>query len=551
MLGVGDVDNMDPNISYYTGGYLALRMWSRQLFTNPAIPGKTESSVPDLATELPTTANGGISADAKTYTVKIKQGVKWDTSPARQVTAADVVRGFERTCNPALPFGGIPDFKTLIAGYATFCDGFGKVGQTAPAIAGYLKTPLPGVVAKDDSTVVFTLTQPAAYFVDMLTMPAFSPSPVEYNQYVPGSAELAQHTISDGPYKIDSYVPTKSISLNRNPAWDTATDNVRKAYVDKIVVNETLTQDSIQQQLQTGSASADMAWDTFPPPSQVPALLAKGDPNLSLGASASSNPYILFNAASPNNNKALANAKVRQALSYAINRDNIIQVLGGPKINPPLTHVLPPSLLGGTPSFDLYPYNVAKAKQLLTEAGFPNGLTVKFLYRNASQGSTKSFQTVQQDLSKAGVTVVGVTSPNADFYTKYLQVPTVAQRGVWDLSNPGWIADWYGNGALTFFNPLFAGTPSFPPSGSNYGLYNSATANQAIAAATKATTTEQSQSLWSAADKAVMAEAPIFPISNQQTANYHASQVHNAIYLPAFQQFDPTNVWIDKDKQGG
>ena len=44
---------------------------------------------------------------------------------------------------------------------------------------------------------------------------------------------------------------------------------------------------------------------------------------------------------SPNNNKALQKVKVRQALSYAINRTNIIQVLGGPKINPPLTHVLP------------------------------------------------------------------------------------------------------------------------------------------------------------------------------------------------------------------
>ena len=552
MLGTGDVDYMDPNISYYSIGYLGLRMWSRQLFTNPAIEGKTTTTVPDLATELPTTGNGGLSADGKTYTIKIRQGAKWDTTPARQVTAADEVRGVKRTCNPVQPFGGTPDFRDLIVGYKAFCDGFAKVGQTAAAISAYMdKTDLPGVVAKDDATVVFTLTHPAAYFVDMLTLPAFSPAPVEFNKYLPGSAELAAHTVSDGPYKVDAYVATKSITFSRNPAWDPASDPVRKAYVDKIVINETLTQDSVQQQLQTGTPSADMEFDAFPPPSQLPALIAKGDPLLNIGETASTNPYVLFNTASPNNNKALGNVKVRQALSYAINRSNIIQVLGGPKLNNPLSHVLPPSIVGGETNFDLYPYDVNKAKQMLSAAGFPNGLTLKFLYRNSSEGSTKSFQTIQQDLSKAGVKVVGVTSPSADFYTKYLQVPSVARRGVWDLSLAGWGTDWYGNGALSFFNPLFAGQSAFPPVGSNYGLYDSPAANQAIAAAANATTADQAKSLWAAADKQVMQDAAIFPITSPNQPNYHAAQVHNAVYIPTIQQFDPTNDWIEKDKQGG
>jgi peptide/nickel transport system substrate-binding protein len=512
MLGAGDVDYMDPNVSYYSIGYLGLRMWSRQLFTNPAIPGKVTTTVPDLATELPTTANGGISADNKTYTIKLVQGAKWDTTPARQITAADVVRGFKRTCNPVQPFGGIPDFKDLIVGYATFCDGFAKVGQKAPEIAAYMnKTALPGVVAKDDSTVTFALTHPATYFVDMLTLAAFSPAPVEGDQYLPASPELAAHTISDGPYKIASYVATKSINFIRNPAWTAASDPVRKAYVDKIVINETATQDSTQQQLQTGTPSADMEFDNFPPPTQIPALIAKGDPLLNLGETASTNPYVLFNTVSPNNNKALSDVKVRQALSFALNRSNIIQVLGGPKINPPLTHVLPADIVGGETNFDLYPNDTAKAKTMLSAAGFPKGLSLKFLYRNSSQGSTKAFQTIQQDLSKIGVTVVGVPSPSADFFTKYLQVPEVAKRGVWDLSLAGWGTDWYGNGALSFFNPLFSG----------------------------------------AADKQVMADAPIFPLTNPVQANYHAAQVHNTIYLPTIQNFDPTNVWIEKDKQGG
>jgi peptide/nickel transport system substrate-binding protein len=551
MLGSGDVDYMDPNISYYSIGYLALRMWSRQLFTYPAVAGETTQAVPDLASSMPTQGNG-ISADGKTYTIKIRSGAKWNTSPARQVTAADVVRGVKRTCNPAQPFGGLPDYETLIVGMSTFCDGFAKVGHSAAAMAGYIeKTDLPGVVAKDDLTVEFHLTSPATYFPDMLTLPAFSPAPKEWDAYVPASPELAAHPISDGPYEVESYSATKNITFARNPAWTAASDPIRKAYVDKIVIDETVTQDSTQQQLQTNTPSADMEFDNFPPPSQLPGLMAKKDPDLTLGPTASTNPYIVFNTVSPNNNKALTNLKVRQALEYAINRSDIIQVLGGPALNEPLSHVIPSDIVGGSQAFDLYPYDPGKAKQLLAAAGFPKGLTLKMLYRNSSEGSSKTFQTVQQDLSKAGITVEGVPSPNADFYTKYLQVPSVAHRGVWDLAVGGWGADWYGNAALSFLNPLFSGAPSFPPVGSNFGFYDDPTTNSLISQAAKAPTQDQAATLWAQADRQVMQQAPFFPITNPRQPNYHASQVHGTVYVPAIQNYDPTNVWLSGDQQGG
>ncbi len=551
MLGSGDVDYMDPNVSYYSIGYLGLRMWSRQLFTYPAVDGKTTTAVPDLAESIPTAGNG-ISSDGKTYTITLRQGVKWDTSPARDVTAADVVRGIKRTCNPAQPFGGLPDYESLIAGMTQFCDGFSKVKPDAASMKTYMDAnEISGVTAKDDHTVVFTLTRPASYFVDMLTLPAFSPAPVEFEKYVPGSAELAQHSISDGPYKATSYTPTKNITFERNPVWSAATDPVRKAYVDKIVVDETVSQDSTQQQLQTGTPSADMEFDNAPPPSQIPGLLAKKDPNLNIGPTASSNPYVVYNFASPNNGGAMGKLKVRQAISYAINRANIIQVLGGDKLNTPLSHVLPSNIVGGENNFDDYPYDTAKAKQLLSEAGYPNGLTLKFLYRNASEGSTKTFQTIQQDLSKVGIKVEGVPSPNSDFYTKYLEVPSVAKRGVWDLSLAGWGADWYGNAALSFFGPLFNGTSAFPPAGSNFGFYQNDTTDKLITQAAEASGTDATAKLWAQADRQVMGDAAFFPITQPNQANYHASQVHGAVYVPAIQNFDPTNVWLSSGMQGG
>ncbi len=550
MLGAGDVDYMDPNVSYYSIGYLALRLWSRQLFTYPATEGQTTTAVPDIATEVPSADNGGISKDGKTVTVTLRSGVKWNTSPERDVTADDVVRGVKRTCNPVQPFGGLPDYADLLDGFQDFCDGFAKVPGNAAAIKKYVEdTDLPGVVAKDPTTVVFTLTHPASYFVDMLTLPAFSPAPVEVLDYLPGSQDLGQHQVSDGPYQIDSWSPTKEITFSRNPSWDESTDEVRKAYVDKVVVNETVTQESTQQQLQTGTPSADMEFNNYPPPSQLPGLIASKDPLLNLGETSSTNPYIVFNTVSPNNGQALQKVEVRQALSHALNRDHLIQVLGGPKINPPLTHVLPANVVGST-DIDPYPHDGDKAKQLLDQAGVSD-LTLKFLYRPDSEGSRKGFQAAQQDLSDVGIKVEGVPAPTADFYTKYLQVPTVAQRGVWDLALSGWGADWYGNSAVSFFGPLFSGEPSFPPIGSNFGFYNNPKANDLIRQATSAATESEAEDLWGQADQQVMEDAAFFPITSPVQANYHAEQVHNTVYVEAIQNFDPANVWLSEDKQGG
>ena len=135
------------------------------------------------------------------------------------------------------------------------------------------------MVAKDDQTVVFTLTQPATYFVDMLTLPAFSPAPEGGAQVPAGQPASSASTRSPTvPTRSTSWNPTKQIVFSRNPAWDASTDPVRKAYVDKVVVNETVSQESVQQQLQTGTPSADMEFGRFPPPSQLPGLIAKKDP---------------------------------------------------------------------------------------------------------------------------------------------------------------------------------------------------------------------------------------------------------------------------------
>jgi peptide/nickel transport system substrate-binding protein len=545
LLGVGDIDYMDYNISYYTIGALSQRMWVRGLYAYPATPGKTTTPTPDLATAAPVVSNGGT-----TYTVTIRSGAQWNTSPATPVTAADAVLGLKRACNPVQPFGGLPDFISLIKGYAEFCAAFAKVKPTVPAIKAYINSHQISGVSASGQTITYNLNQPASYFNNILGLDPFNPAPPSSLNYVPGSAQAQQNVVADGPYTVQTYTPTKKIVFARNPAWTASSDPIRKAYVDQINVTETGNQTTNQQILQTNSATAGAEWDSFPPVAAVPGLVAQmqhGGKNFNLGPTFSTNPYVVYNAVSPNNGGALGKVAVRQAISYAINRTHLIQDFNGAVLSPPLTHILPDGINGAQDvpkGFDPYPYNVAKAKSMLKAAGYPNGLTLKFLYRPSSSASVKAFQTLQADLGKVGIKLTALGVPDADFYVKYLEVPSSAKSGVWDVSLAGWGPDWYGDAATSFFKPLFSGPSSYPPIGSNFGFYNNPAVTSLINKAASQASASTAATLWATIDQDVMKDAPIYPITQPLQPLYHASYVHNAVYVPAIQGFDPTNIWM-------
>ena len=119
-----------------------------------------------------------------------------------------------------------------------------------------------------------------------------------------------------------------------------------------------------------------------------------------------------------------------------------------------------------------------------------------------------------------------------------------SRRGVCDLSLAGWGPDWYGDAAVSWFNPLFSGPASYPPQGSNFGFYNNQSVTALIARDASAASASAAATIWAQADQAVMKDAPFYPIVNPNQPLYHASYVHNAVYIPAIQQFDPTNVWL-------
>lgn len=549
MLGTSDVDALDTASAYSTVDYLFERAFARELVSYPTSSdlNQTNSIVADMATQVPSKSNGGISSDGKTYTFKIKSGVKWNTSPARQVTAQDFVLGFKRLCNPGPNAVGAPGYyEATIAGFKDYCEPFFKLSDsTASAMAAYIQGhDISGITTSGSDTVKFTLTQPAGDFLNILALPFSSPAPVEYLQYVPGDATFDQHIISDGPYTIVRYDPGKELDLDRNPVWDSSTDSIRAAYVDHIKLTEGLDQNSVQNQIAAGTG--DMQFDTPVPTADLGQLLQAKDPRLVVGPPSSINPYIVFNLQSPNVGGAVKNVKVRQAIAYAIDKVAIAQFYGGLSINKPAHQVLWQGNAGYQP-FDLYPSpndqgDAVKAKSMLAAAGYPNGLTLKMVYRTTGN-HPKNAQSYQADLAKAGITLQLIPVPSSQYYTKYLGSPDASKRGVWDIADPGWIPDWFGNNGRSIIEPLFDGR-TYGPQSTDWGDYNSDAVNSAIDSALAATSSSDVTKFWHQADMLIMQDAAIVPVLNQQSAVFHSARVQNFAFFPFTEQGDPTNVWL-------
>jgi peptide/nickel transport system substrate-binding protein len=537
-------DHIDTVPAYYTVDYQLERAYTRQLVQYPTEPASSTASAgwiasttpaADVATVVPTVANGGVTNGGKTYTFHIKPGVDWNSTPVRQVTSQDFLREFKAFCNPVSPVGNPSYFDAAIVGMTSYCNAetayFANAKAhppTAANIANFQNTNnISGITTPNSSTIQFTLTSAISDFLYMMAMPFDSARPVEYDSYVPNSLQLEQHTLSDGPYQISSYIPGKSITLVRNPAWKQSTDALRHDYENEVV--DTLGVTSAETQLSDLQAGTQDVIDSDTPinPSSIPSLVASKASNFVIWPDSNLFPYVVFNLRSPDASGAAGKLLVRQAIEYGLNKSAAVKAIGGPDVAQITNTAIPPGNVGYV-NYNLYPStagegNIGMCKTDLTKAGYPHGVTLTYMYENDSS-DTRIFTAIQASLAPCGITLTGKPEPGSSIFVDLGNAPENNKAGQWDLGQAIWFPDWFGNNGRTVIQALFEG-PNCVINTVNYGCYDSATVNSLITKAENAPSVSAAGTYWHQADQQVMSDAVIVPIMSQQVAVYSSARI--------------------------
>jgi peptide/nickel transport system substrate-binding protein len=231
-------------------------------------------------------------------------------------------------------------------------------------------------------------------------------------------------------------------------------------------------------------------------------------------------------------------------VAYAVNKNAIVQILGGKSVASTTSQLVLPGNVGYIPGYNPFPDNngagnPAKAKQLLAQAG-KTGTALKLLY-STTDPAPRIAQVLQSSLNAAGFKVKLVPATQSDFYGKYLEVPATAKRGVWDLAAAGWIPDWFGNNGRSTIVPLL----TQPGLGSNdFGGYTSDKVESFINAALSAPDAATAAQNWQKADSAAMEDVANIPINVQKWPIFHSARVHGCNFFWFGLNCDPTNVWL-------
>jgi peptide/nickel transport system substrate-binding protein len=314
--------------------------------------------------------------------------------------------------------------------------------------------------------------------------------------------------------------------------------------VDRIVLTEGVT--SAQTQLSDMQAGTqDVTNDTPLNPASLPGLETSGNPNFKIWPWSSTQPYIVFNLRSPDANGAAGKLLFRQAVEYGLDKVAVQRAYGGPAVGPLLNSVIPPGNVGYQ-NYNLYPDNngqgnTAMCKTDLAKAGYPNGVSVLYAYPNDST-NTRAFEAIQASLATCGITLSGKPEPGSSFFVNIGNSPANNKANQWDLSQPAWIPDWFGNNGRTLIQALFA--PRCTVNTNNYGCYNNPAVNTLITQAESASSLSAAATAWHQADVDIMQDAAIVPILDQGFPNFSSARTKNVVFGPNIGEVDITNLWL-------
>ncbi|MFJ8859946.1 ABC transporter substrate-binding protein [Streptomyces sp. NPDC102451] len=499
-------EDFDPARLYTSGGGNVPSLVFRTLTTRNRENGAAGAEVvPDLATDL-----GTPSKNATVWTYTLKDGLKYEDGTA--ITSADIKYGIERSFAAELS-GGAPYLRDWLIGGADYQGPYKD------------KKGLASIEVPDDKTIVFHLNKPEGEFPYLATQTQTTPVPKAKDT----GTKYEEHPVSSGPYKVvTNENDGERLVLERNEHWSAATDEERKAYPDKIDVRSGLDSAVINQRLSAsqGVDSAAVTTDT----NLGPAELAKvsGDKKLAARVGTGHFGYTNYIAFNPKV-KPFDDPKVRQAISYAVDRSSVINAAGGSSLAEPATTYLPNQKSFGYTPYDHFPAgetgNAAKAKELLKEAGYPKGLKVTLTHSNDKdfETSPEIATALQAALKKAGITVELKGLESNDYSDT---IHSASKEPGFFLAH--WGADWPSGGP--FLAPIFDGR-QIVKDGANFntGFLNDASVNKEIDEINKLTDLDAAAARWGALDKKIGEQALTVPLFHPVYKRLFGQDVKNVV----------------------
>jgi ABC-type transport system substrate-binding protein len=486
-----DVPTLDPALGYDS------RSWTfeQHLFETLVTYDDQSRIVPQLAERW------SVGADRRTYRFELEPGVTF--SDGTPLTAADAVGSLERVIDPRTRSQGAEYYRG-IRGAAAYVDG------TAPHVAG--------LRALDATTLTIELEAPDHLFLDKLALLFAAVVPAERARAL--GDDFTDQPIGSGPFVLREWRRGERIVLARNPRYR----RPERPYLDGIV--------------ESAGVNSELAWLQFLsgeldvsgiPPADFPAVLR--DPNrpgqLVKGVTLWTS-YIGLNCQMP----PLDDRRVRQALNYAVNKDDVVALLNGRGI--PAKGIVPPGMPGYTSDTVGYPYDPPRARALLRDAGQGNGFTTE-LWTQGQDLDLKIGQKVQHDLADVGVTMQIKQVAWSSFLEAIRQPKTVP---LFDL---GWSADF--PDPSNFLDVLFRSTRF---DANNHSFYANPAFDRLLDQALATADADARNRVYRDAEHLLVDDAPVILLYHPISYVMLQPRVHGYTIHPLLpSRF--TDVWLDPE----
>ena len=475
-----DISTFDPAIGYDWQNWSMIKALFDGLMDYK--PGTTEL-IPDLAESYT------ISEDGLTYTFKLRQGVKFHNG--RTMTSADIKYSIERSVNPETQSPG-QGFFWQIAGFDAMVSGGAKE--------------LSGITTPDDHTVIINLSQPDATFLQIVAINfAFAVPREEVEKY---GLDFGHNPVGTGAYTMTEWTLGQRVVFERNR------DYFREGapFLDKITFE--VGQEPQVALLRLKRGEVDVLGDPIPSANFLQEVNDPANAGMIVEGGLLHTGYITMNTTeAPFDNKL-----VRQAVNMAINKERVIKIVNGRATiaNQPL----PPAMPAYDTAYEGYPYDPEKAKQLLAEAGYPNGFETE-LYAMNTAPNPRIAQSFQQDLAAIGIKAA---------------IKSLAQATVIDAGGEGtapmlwsggmaWIADY--PDPSNFYGPIL-GCGSVVPGGWNWAKYCNQEIDALAAKADGMASADQVEArldLWRQIYNKIMDDAPWVPVMNEVRFAMHSARI--------------------------